>query len=244
MKYKETFIVNSFDVDMTKLATPTMICAIMQESASRQCIDIGISVADLAKYNQTWMLAKQYVKFSTYPAWRSSITVETWPRNKTGLRALRDFFLKDEKGMEVARSVTNWMLIDVNTRRLCKIDEVVKDLPIAEESVMPEDFKIKVEKFEGNKITATFKARPSDFDMNSHVTSLSYIKWILDTVPFEFHRTKYVSELYAEYVEEISSEVDIESIAYMKESSFYHELKNLQTERIVFRGQTTWQAHS
>jgi len=243
MKYRETFIVNSFDADISKLATTTMLCAIMQESASRQCVDIGISVDDLGKYGQTWMLAKQYIKFLRYPAWRSTITVETWPRNKTGLRALRDYILKDEKGEEVARSVTNWMLIDVNTRRLCKIDEVVKNLETAEESVMPENFKIKVEKFDGNKIIASFRARPSDFDMNAHVTATCYIKWILDTVPFEFHKTHFVTELYAEYLEEISSEIDIESIAYMKENSFYHELKNVQTGRIVFRGQTTWQVY-
>ncbi|MCL2792323.1 MAG: thioesterase [Spirochaetaceae bacterium] len=241
MKYRETFIINSFDVDMTKLATPVMLCAVMQETASRQCVDIGISVDDLAKYNQTWMLAKQYIKFSGFPSWRSSIIVETWPRNKTGLRALRDCIIKNEKEEEIAKSVTNWMLIDVNTRRLCKIDETIKHIAITEESVMSEDFKIKVEKFDGEKIITIFKARPSDFDMNAHVTSTCYIKWVLDTVPLEFHKKHYVSELYAEYVEEISSEVDVESIAYMKDNSFYHELKNLQTERIVFRGRTTWQ---
>ena len=240
MKYKETFIINSFDVDITKLATPAALCAIMQETASRQCVDVGISVDDLAKHNQTWMLARQYVKFSKYPAWRSSVTVETWPRNRTGLRALRDFIIKDDKGEEIAISVTNWMLIDISTRRLCKIDETVKVLEILEESVMPEDFKIKVEKFDGEKISTVFRARSSDFDINAHVTSTCYIKWILDTVPFEFHKTHFVAELYAEYIEEISDEADVESTAYMKDNSFYHELKNLQTERIVFRGQSTW----
>ena len=240
MKHSDTFIINSFDVDITKLVTPVALCAVMQETASRQCVDIGISVDDLAKYNQTWMLARQYVKFSGYPSWRSSVTVETWPRNRTGLRALRDFIIKNEKGEEIATSVTNWMLIDVNTRRLCKIDELGKNIEVTEESVMPEDFKIKVEKSDGEKITALFRSRSSDFDMNAHVTSTCYIKWILDTVPFEFHKTHSVAELYAEYIEEISSEVDVESVAYMKENSFYHELKNLQTDRIVFRGQTTW----
>ena len=244
MKYSDTFIINSFNVDITGMATPAVLCAIMQETASRQCVDLGISIDELAKHNQTWMLAKQYVKFLKYPAWRSSITAETWPRNKTGLRALRDFVIKDENGQEIASSVTNWMLIDVSTRRLCKIDETIKNISITEESVMPEDFKIKVEKSEGEKSTAIFRVRPSDFDMNAHVTSTCYIKWILDTVPFEFHKTHSVSELYAEYVEEISSEVEVHSIAYMKENGFYHELINMQTERVVFRGQTAWQAHT
>ena len=244
MKYRDTFAINSFDVDMTGLATPVMLCAVMQETASRQCVDNNISIDHLAKYNQTWMLAKQYVKFSNYPAWRSVITAETWPRNKTGLRALRDFIIKDEKGREIAISVTNWMLIDIAARRLCKIDETIKHIEITEETVMPEDFKIKVEKFDGEKITTIFRVRPCDFDMNLHVTSTSYIKWALDTVPLEFHKTHSVSELYAEYIEEISAETDVESIAYKKENSFYHELKNLQTERIVFKGQTAWQAHT
>jgi acyl-ACP thioesterase len=189
------------------------------------------------------MLAKQYVKFSKYPKWMTKITVETWPRNKTGLRALRDFLLKDENGEEIARSVTNWMLIDINTRRLCKIDETIKNFPITEKSVMDDNFKIKVEKIDGEKLTSIFKVRPSDFDMNKHVTSICYIRWALDSVPFEYNKTNFLSEMYAEYVEEIPGEADIESTIFMNNCKFYHELKNLQTGRIVFRCQTEWQAH-
>ncbi len=242
MKHKDFFTINSFDVDITSHATPVVLCAVMQEAASRQCADLGISIDELSRQNMTWMLAKQYVKFSGYPAWRSIITVETWPRNKTGLRALRDFIIKDQQGREIARSVTNWMLIDINTRRLCKLDETIKHISIIEETVMHEDFKIKVEKFDGEKISAIFHVRSSDFDMNAHVTSTCYIKWSLDTVPFEFHKTHFVSELYAEYIEEISSEVDVESDIYINGNLFYHELKNKETGRIVFRGQTAWQA--
>ncbi|MCL2295139.1 MAG: thioesterase [Spirochaetes bacterium] len=244
MKYRDVFTINSFDVGTTGFATPVVLCAIMQETASRQCSDLGISIADLAKHNLTWMLARQYVKFSNYPAWRSVVTSETWPRNKTGIRALRDFILKDEEGRELAKSVTNWMLIDLNTRRLCKTDEILNDIAITEESIMPEDFKIRVEKFDGEKTTAIFRVGAYDFDMNAHVTSMCYIKWILNTVPLEFHKTHSLSELSAEYIEEVSSEVDIESVAYRKDNIFYHELKNMETEKIVFRGQTAWQAHT
>ena len=244
MKYKNVFTINSFDVDITRLATPVVICAAMQETACRHCADNDISLGFLEQFNQTWMLAKQYIKFSKYPEWRDVITVETWPRNKTGLRALRDYIVTDEKGQEIARSVTNWMLIDIKTRRLCKIDETVKDLPITEETIMPENFKIKVDKFDGEKkYSVIFRVRASDFDFNAHVTSICYIKWSLDTVPFEFQKTHYVTELYAEWVEEISSAADVESTAHMKDNVFYHELKNMQTGRTVFRGQTTWQAH-
>jgi medium-chain acyl-[acyl-carrier-protein] hydrolase len=244
MKYKDNFTINTFDTDTAGFATPVALCAVMQETASRQCADVGISMADLAKYNKTWMLAKQYVKFLSYPAWRNIITTETWPRNKTGLRAIRDFIIKSEDGKEIVKSVTKWMLIDVETRRLIKTDEVLNNITITEESVMPEDFKIRVEKFDGERITTTLRSRPYDFDINAHVTSMCYIKWILDTIPLEFHKTHSVSELYAEYIEEISYEVDVESVAYRKNNSFYHELKNMETDRIVFRGQTAWQAHT
>ena len=55
MKYRDTFIINSFNVDITGMATPAVLCAIMQETASRQCVDLGISIDELAKHNQTWM---------------------------------------------------------------------------------------------------------------------------------------------------------------------------------------------
>ncbi len=241
MIHTDTFTVNSFQVDVANRVTPVVLFGMMQESASRYCLDNKISIEHLSKNNLTWMLARQYVKFTKFPSWRESVTVETWPRNKTGLRALRDFMVTDENGDEVARSVTNWMLIDTRTRRLCKVDETVKDLVMVEKSVMESDFRIKVDKIDGEKITTLFQVRASDFDVNSHVNNISYIRWVLDTVPYAFQKGHSLSEITAEFVEEISSEAGIESSAWTDGVRFYHELRNTDTERVVFRGLSVWQ---
>ncbi|MDX9801995.1 MAG: thioesterase [Spirochaetia bacterium] len=254
MIHKDTFTVNSFQVDGKNKATPAVLFGMMQESASLYCLENNIGIDDLARNNLTWMLARQYVKFSCFPSWRSSVTVETWPRNKTGIRALRDYLVTDETGKEVARSVTNWMLIDTKTRRLCKIDDTIRNLTAVEKSVMADNFKIKIEKpsevsgGEAGRHHDVFRVRASDFDINSHVNNICYIRWALDTLPLDFHKNNTLSEIYAEFIEEISSEIEVEAsvlpLPYRETEghSFYHELKNMESGHIVFRGHTSWNA--
>ncbi|MCP5514210.1 MAG: hypothetical protein H7A26_01960 [Spirochaetales bacterium] len=248
MIHTDTFTVNSFQVDGKNRVTPAVLFGMMQECASLYCLENNIGIDDLAKKSLTWMLARQYVKFSAFPSWRSLVTVETWPRSKTGLRALRDYLVTDEAGNEVARSVTNWMLIDTKSRRLCKVDETISHITVVEKSVMPDNFKIKVDKpgddEGGGRLGTLFRVRASDFDINSHVNNLCYIRWALDTLSYDFYKSNTLSEIYAEFIEEISSETDIESTVVplpdTGESSFYHELRNMESGHIVFRGRTTW----
>lgn len=240
MIHKESFSVYTFQVDGANRVTPPVLFGMMQESASRYCFDNEISIEFLSGKNLTWMLAKQYVRFSSFPSWRDSVIVETWPRNKTGIRALRDFMVTDGSGREVARSVTNWMLIDTSTKRLCKIDDTVKHLVQVDKSVMEENFRIKVEKHGGEESGAVFRVRESDFDVNSHVNNICYIRWMLDTVPSDFRKANVISEITAEFIEEISSETDVESFAFRDGQRFYHELLNRNTGNTVFRGSSSW----
>lgn len=242
MIHKEIFSINTFQVDRNNCVTPSVLFGMMQESASRYCYDNRISIEFLSEKNLTWMLARQYVKFSRFPLWRESVTVETWPRNKTGIRALRDFLVTDEKGEEVAKSVTNWMLIDTTRRRPCKIDDTIEHLTAVEKSVMKDDFKIRVEKIEGEKINTSFHVRHSDFDVNKHVNNICYIRWALDTVPSDFQKNNSLSEISVEFLEEIATESPLDSSAFMNGKNIYHELVNGETGRIVFRAQTAWQA--
>lgn len=266
MKRKDIFTVNSFETDFKNRISPVYLCGMMMESASRFCEEEKISIADLSKKNITWMMAKQYIKFSSFPKWLNTVTVETWPRNKTGLKALRDFIITDEEGQEVARSVSYWILVNTVTKRLCKLEDQINCVKPVEESVMPDSFKIKVdipskEAEFAEKFTGTFVVRHSDIDLNYHVNSSVYIRWVLDTLPSYFHNQYKLAEISSEYMEEItatmlndsentvtdlSEQESIEStamlVAEQDGKKFYHELKNIKTGRVVFRAQTLWQA--
>lgn len=267
MKRKDIFTVNSFETDFENRISPVYLCGMMLESASRYCEEEKISITDLSKKNLTWMMAKQYIKFSFFPKWLNTVTVETWPRNKKGLKALRDFIITEEEGHEVARSVSYWMLVNTTTKRLCKLEEHLDPIEPIEESVMPDNFKIKVD-IPGNraefaeKFNETFIVRHSDIDVNCHVNSAVYVRWILDTLPSYFHNKYKLTEISSEYMREItvsclldksgttvtdfSEQESIESTAMLLTEQdgkiFYHELKNIKTDRVVFRAQTLWQA--
>lgn len=240
MVYQENFKVAACQVDMNNRATASALCSFMQEAASVYCLNEGISIEDLKPAGLTWMLLKQYVIFDYLPPWNTVLTVKTWPRNITGLRALRDYSVTDSGGNSVARSVANWVLIDVDTRKLVKIDKVVKHLKAVEESAVSSAHRIKIEKQTGRKSNVLFKAGYSDIDINHHVNNISYIRWCLDTIPLNYQKENILNDFSVEYIEEIEEDIYVSSDAYINSNTFYHELKRKDTGGMVCRASSTW----
>ncbi len=141
MIYNDCYTVTTYQVDINGRVTVPVICSMMQESASRYCYENKISLEYLNPKNLTWMIIKQYVEFESYPRWLDKINVSTWPRSLSGLRALRDYSVSDEKGSVIARSTTNWVMLNTETRRPVKVDSEVQHLTAVDKSVFGKDIK-------------------------------------------------------------------------------------------------------
>ena len=242
MIHEEKYTVKTYQVDMRNRIAPAAVFGMMQESASIYCLNEKISLEYLNPKGLTWMLLKQHVRFQSYPQWNSVLNVKTWPRNKNGLRALRDYLVTDEQGNCVAESVTNWVLIDTASKKLVKIDDVVKNIQAVEESVFESNFKIRIDKHGGEHYSSQYNVKYSDIDINLHVNNLSYIKWCLDAVPFSYQTEHILKEFTIEYMQEIGGEISVTADVYKREDSFYHELKRGDNGEAVCRAQTAWQA--
>ena len=65
-----------------------------------------------------------------YPGWGEEILVKTWPRGIERLFALRDFLITSRQGEVLGRVTSNWLLVDLTTRRPKRLEEVFKRMPI------------------------------------------------------------------------------------------------------------------
>ncbi len=184
MRGKSVFKVRTYECGADGFATLPTICNYLQEAASVNAEDLGFSKSDFesAGENISWVLTKLVVKMDRYPRWEDVVTVETFPRGGRKIVAWRDFEVKDSSGATLGVASSEWMLIDLATRKIVAVPESVfaaadpNDTPLL--GVAPfTRFRFP----EGGASAAlSFRAQRSHIDLNGHVNNVHYVEWMLE----------------------------------------------------------------
>ncbi|MBO7721899.1 MAG: hypothetical protein J6T01_05795 [Kiritimatiellae bacterium] len=186
------FKVRSYECGADGLATLPTVCNYLQEAASLHAEHLGFSKSDFdaAGGNVSWVLTRLAVKIKRYPAWEEEVSVETFPRGGVKLVAWRDFEVKDSSGAVVAAASSEWMIINLATRKIAQVpDAVAACCDPANEPVLG-DAPFSRLKFRGEALgSSRFTALKGHIDLNGHVNNVHYIEWMLepceDTRPAE-----------------------------------------------------------
>jgi acyl-ACP thioesterase len=137
---------------------------------------------------KTWILIDWQVEVKEFPLYSDKITAETWlEKLKSPLIAFRDFVLY-KNGEPCAKGTSRWILFDLETLKICKIEQELFDryepenLSIFDDGKLP---KIQIpETFEAEKQIAV---RRSDIDSNNHVHNLIYLDYALESLPADIY---------------------------------------------------------
>jgi len=198
--YTKKFEVNSINVNSNKRLGLFGILGFLQDAASEHAQELGFGFDDMVVKNIFWVLIRQKVIMKHWPKWHDKVTVQTWPKHFQGLYAYREFeiFIDDEK---IGECSTTWMILDGSSHRPIKSD-------FLNEVINPrEDYSLD---FNAAKVDVKgefpwshhFEVRNSDIDMNNHVNNTKYAQWILDSIPFEYHKTHVVDEFEINFTSE------------------------------------------
>lgn len=187
-----TWQVRSYECAPDGKVTVANVCNYLQEAASINAEHLGFSKTnfDEDNLNITWVMTRMRVKLTRRPKWNEEVKVFTFPRPARRIVAWRDFILSDAEGNEIGRASTEWMMINMTTRRPVAIPEFVTTCanhlrePVFAE---PLGFKLPADAFEPAqgtmheaRSTYTITAAPSDIDLNGHVNNVRYITWLFD----------------------------------------------------------------
>ena len=198
MRGKYQFKVRSYECGPDGRATLPTICNLFQEAASLHAASLGFGKSDFAAAgeNISWVLTRMVVKMNRYPVWEDELTVETFPRGGRKIVAWRDFEVKDAKGETLGVASSEWMIIDLATRKIHAIPEKVfaandpKNTPVLglepfAKFRFPDTGKLfdcsdcsdcSIERSKA----MTFTAQKSQIDLNGHVNNVHYISWMLE----------------------------------------------------------------
>ncbi|XP_022727629.1 oleoyl-acyl carrier protein thioesterase 1, chloroplastic-like [Durio zibethinus] len=271
LSYKEKFIVRCYEVGINKTATVETIANLLQEVGSNHAQSVGFSTDGFAttktmrELHLIWVTARMHIEIYKYPAWSDVIEIETWCQSEGRIGTRRDWILKDSAtGEVIGRATGKWVMMNQDTRRLQKVSDDVREehlifCPRKPKLAFPEannkSLK-KIPKLEDPALHSRLGLMPRrvDLDMNQHVNYVTYIGWVMESMPQEIIDTHELQTITLDYRREcqrgdvVDSLTSPESIGGTNGSAgtredyptFLHLLRFSSDGQEINRGRTEW----
>ena len=218
-----------YQVDHNSALKPSVLLNYFQGLATDSADSLGFGYDVIMEKKVCWFLIKYHIEFKKYPSNVKSLTFKTEPRGVDKLMALRDFEVL-ENGESIVKATSSWLLVDMDTRNLVSIKEVLPSMFPHEKREGDLKFeKIKLPENFNNKIE--FRVRYDDLDINQHVNNANYIVWALEALPFEFRSNHGIKSLDMYFKKEALYNETIVSQCLLDETNLTstHSITNKET---------------
>lgn len=189
--YSDTYQIHTHDTDPFQVSRFPFYCRLVQESAASHAHYTGCANSDLEKLGKSWVLSRFHIDVERYLPWPGRLSVETWIQSPFRFFAPREARGLDSEGSILFRSIAYWVVIDLKRRRPEKPDIVEGAIGLSEDRCRWQDTKI--EKLSGESelqgdsvINYVPKIMYRDIDSVRHINNISYIEWIMESIPYEF----------------------------------------------------------
>jgi acyl-ACP thioesterase len=179
--HTEEFAVRSYDLGRDRRLRLQALCNYLEESAALHAEILGLGFERLLARGLAWVLVRLRLSLIGLPPGGQRVRVETWPVERDGLRFRRDFLLADEAGRILARAVSHWAMLDLATRRVERMPEIISGIRPENPRRALEDGDIRIPALRrGWDEGPIFPVRLADIDQNRHVNNSRYLDFILE----------------------------------------------------------------
>jgi medium-chain acyl-[acyl-carrier-protein] hydrolase len=207
-EYTIPFKVRSYEVDRDGLATLSSVCNYFQEAAGVHADHLQFDITRLQENGFTWVLYKMHVEVSRYPSRWEKVTVNTRPSAGDGLRAFRDYELLDENGARLAAAVSQWMVLNIKTRRPVRIPSEILEMGLKQAHHVIEPDKTPINPVplrDYDQNTPVTHAGFHNLDMNGHVNNVTYIDWFMGYLPSALEASRRCIKMEVQYISECTA---------------------------------------
>lgn len=241
--WKNNYTIRSYETDTQGRLSVLSLCNFLQETAGKHAQALGVSVRQLIAKNYTWVLSRLILQIDSYPGWGDQIAVYTWPSGIQKLFALRDFDIKNRLNRSIGACITAWLVMDINTRRPVRVESLADQLrPLSIRHIIPDQLN-KLPKLRTYDSERRFGIRYRDLDLNQHVNNVSYIEWIIESIPHEIKERTVLSRLEINFLgEAFLGDHVVVRCHFQNETpiSFQHEIISEEHGKELVRARTVW----
>jgi len=198
--YTQDYEVTDIAVNRYGRMKTSMILFLAQEVAGRHCNLLSVDYDTLAQRRLFWAVTRHKVQITRLPVRGETIRIETWPMPTTRVAYPRSMVAYDARGNELFRSISIWVLMDLDTRNMIlpgKSGISVVGTLRGNELANPAGVVAKV-------LTSRRERQVcfTDLDRNGHMNNTRYLDWIDDLLPSLYHQDHSVKEFTVCYLSE------------------------------------------
>ena len=239
--HRNKYKIGYSDVDFKKELKLSSLFGLFQDTAGVAAEKLGAGVVALAEeFSVAWILTRIKVRIDRTPALDEEVTVETWPHRPGRLEFERDYLVRDAGGNAIIRAVSNWALMDINTRELRRADLIHIDYPtfIDEHALDSKPGRLKP----SGQLEEVYRKviGYSDVDFNGHINNTRHIDYTMDCFPVESHKRYRVMTIEVNYIKEAfpgDTLIMYRDISAMESNRVYIEGVSEDDGKTVFRAQ-------
>ncbi|MCR4675896.1 MAG: hypothetical protein K5634_01540 [Sphaerochaetaceae bacterium] len=241
----EDFKVTTFGADSAYRPLPEFYFGILQEISGTHSGEGKVSVPYLMKEGKSWVITRTIMEIYSYPVWPEVLKLETGIPFAKSYFAPRAVLAFDSSGNPVFSAKSMWAVIDIETRMPQKMAEITqkigpvdyvdgpfiecgKRVPKLDREVMEQSPRISL-----YPVNHKFY----DTDINGHVNNIVYLRWMLESMDFDYMKEHLPSYIDINWVHEVHYTDSVEVEAYsLSDDSFGYVVKNLSKDETAALG--------
>jgi acyl-ACP thioesterase len=183
-----------------------------QEIAYWAAHELGFGYDDLHVHHTAWVLSRLHFHFEKLPMWRDDVRLYTWHKGADGLFYLRDFILQDAAGDCLVTGTSSWVVIDEQTRRLVRPEELQDKLNTgcADDAIPERAPKVAMPRGAEPEPAGEHVVLYSDIDIIGHTNNARYMVWAMDCLDYETVSTRRVRDAYINFNKETTPGVTVQ----------------------------------
>lgn len=238
---KESYPVHKYEVDAFGALAPPALSGYLSEIAGHHAQELGVGIEALMARGITWVLSRMRLENPVAIGLGDEVEIETWPAGIERLFALREFTVR-RGGAEVARASTQWLVMDLATRKPVRPAEVL-DARFPREptpAALPLS-RAKLPELADWQFEKRFHVRYADIDQNLHVTNTSYLAWAMEVMPKDVWQASRLAAFEVQYLAEtLHGAAILSRLARTGEGAFAHAIVREEDGKELARLATTW----
>lgn len=157
-----------------------------QDCSTFQSEDLGLGLKYLRERRLVWVLSSWQIVIERMPEMCERVSVGTFPYDFKGYFGFRNFFMKDEAGLFLAKANTMWTLLDTETFKPQRPPEEMKQGYKVEEKLPMEYAGRKIAVSQDMAAKEAITVKPHHLDTNHHVNNAQYVGMAMDYLPEDY----------------------------------------------------------
>jgi acyl-ACP thioesterase len=233
LEYRESFRIRANEANFRGQLNLPSLCNYLVETASNHACELRFGYDDLSGRYLFWVLSHLSLDILDYPRWMDTVVVKTVPTGVDRYYAMREFECSTEENGCFARAKSSWLILDSETRKPVH-------MPVDMQEIMNmkhiRAFTVKRQPLHTPLYSTRRHVRVLDLDLNQHVNSVQYARWVLDAFPLEFFHGHQLNHFAISYRAEAQCGQIVHSEAEAIESSqdeFNHHIKNREGKLLI-----------